>query len=103
MSIEATVNYQLAVDSQFAEICTLVSQKERNMQDAPENEEDQIHDQRTENELKKIKLALEHGMDMSQSFTDPDLPPELEGEFLDYMQQWEDQYAQRKRTTVFEM
>ena len=67
------------------------------------NEEDQLNDQRAENEIKKFKLSLEHGMDFSKSYTDSDLPPEVEGEFLDYMQQWEDQFAQRKMTTVYEL
>jgi hypothetical protein len=60
-------------------------------------------DATTENELKKIKLSLEHGMDLSQSSVSPDMPPEIEGQFLDYIQEWEDQYAQRKMTTVFNM
>lgn len=58
---------------------------------------------KTENEIKKIKLAAEHGLDMERSFSAPDLTPELEGQFLDYVQQWEEQYAQRKKTTVGKM
>lgn len=57
---------------------------------------------RTENDIKKLKLAAEHGLDLEKSFTAPDLSPEAEGQFLDYIQQWEDQYAQRKMTTVGE-
>ncbi len=60
-------------------------------------------DARTENELKKIKLSLEHGMDLTQSFASPDLPPETEGLFLDYIQKWEEQFAQRKTITVYEL
>lgn len=69
----------------------------------PQNEKQHELDAETENELKKIKLSLEHGMDLSESFTSPDLSPETEGQFLDYIQKWEDQYAQRKMTTVYEM
>lgn len=58
-------------------------------------------DQRTENELKKIKLALEHGLDLDKSQISSDLPSEVEGQFLDYMQMWEDQYAQQKRISIF--
>ncbi len=73
------------------------------MEEPFENEEDQLNDQRAENEIKKIKLSLEHGMDFSKSFTNPDMPPEIEGEFLDYIQQWEDQFAQRKMITVYDL
>jgi len=64
------------------------------------NENQDEIDSVTENELKKIKLSLEHGMDFSKSFTSPELPPEIEGQFLNHIQQWEDQYAQRKMITV---
>lgn len=69
----------------------------------PQNEKQHELDAETENELKKIKLSLEHGMDLSKSFTSPDLSPETEGQFLDYIQQWEEQAAQRKMVTVFDM
>jgi hypothetical protein len=67
------------------------------------NEKQNEYNGNLENELKKIKLSLEHGMDLSKSFTSSSLAPESEGQFLDYIQQWEDQYAPRKMTTVFEM
>jgi hypothetical protein len=67
-----------------------------------EGPEEHFDDLRTENEIKKIKLALEHGMDLSNSYSDADLPPEVEGEFLDYMQQWEDQFAQRKMIAIYD-
>jgi hypothetical protein len=57
---------------------------------------------RTENDIKKLKLTAEHGLDLERSFVESDLPPEVEGQFLDYIKQWEDQYAQRKMTTVGE-
>jgi hypothetical protein len=67
------------------------------------NEKQEELDAAAENELKKIKLSLEHGMDFSQSFTSPGVSPEIEGQFLDYIQEWENQYALRKMTTVREM
>jgi len=72
------------------------------MQEPLENNEEQF-DLNTENELKKIKLSLEHGMDLSKSFTDSDTPPEIEGAFLDYVQQWEDQFAQHKTIVIYDL
>lgn len=69
----------------------------------PQNEKQNELDAQTETELKKIKLALEHGIEFSKSFASPDLPRETEGQFLDYIQQWEDQYTKRRLTTVFDM
>lgn len=60
-------------------------------------------DQRTENELKKIKLALEHGMDLDKSESNPELDPEVEGQFLDYIQMWEEQAALRKTISIFDL
>ena len=68
----------------------------------PKEEELNELDARTENELKKIKLSLEYGMDFSQSFASPDLPQETESQFLDYIQQWEYQNANRRMTTIFD-
>ncbi len=73
------------------------------MHDEFENEELPLEDQQAENEIKKIKLALEHGMDLSKSFANSDLPPEVEGQFLDYIQQWEDAFAERKMIQVFDL
>jgi len=73
------------------------------MQEQLNNEEDQVNDPRTENEIKKIKLSLEHGMDFSNSFSDPHLPPEVECEFLDYIGEWEKQFAANKTVSVYEM
>jgi hypothetical protein len=61
------------------------------------------NDAETENDIKKIKLSLEHGVDFAQSSVSPDLTAEIEGQFLDYIQNWEEQFARRKMTTVYEM
>jgi hypothetical protein len=68
-----------------------------------ENDEEQFEDLNTENEIKKIKLALEHGMDLSKPLADTDMPPEIESQFLDYVQQWEDEMAKGKMTLVYEL
>ncbi|MCD6010292.1 MAG: hypothetical protein K0Q79_154 [Flavipsychrobacter sp.] len=68
----------------------------------PGNNEGHIEDIHTEIEIKKIKLALEHGMDFSNSYSNPDTPPEVEGQFLDYIQQWEDQFAKHKTISVYD-
>jgi hypothetical protein len=71
--------------------------------DIDDNGEDHFDDIRMENEIKKIKLSLEYGMDISGQFTDPDLPPEVEGQFLDYIQQFEAQFSQQKSILVYEL
>jgi len=73
------------------------------MQESFENEEEEQEHLRMENEIKKIKLSLEHGMDLSKSFSDPDLPPEVEGEFLDYIKQWEEQFALQKKIVIYDL
>ncbi|MCF8449372.1 MAG: hypothetical protein K9G49_05810 [Taibaiella sp.] len=73
------------------------------MEDNPDKDGTPIDDIRTENEIKKIKLALEHGMSFSDFEINKDLPPELEGGFLDHIQEWEEQYAQRKMVSVFDL
>jgi len=60
------------------------------MQEPFEENEEELEKIRLENEIKKIKLSLEHGMDLSHSYTDEELPPEVEGAFLDHIKQWEE-------------
>lgn len=38
-----------------------------------------------ENEFKKLKLAIEHGAEFLDFKSKTDLPPEIEGQFLDYI------------------
>ena len=68
-----------------------------------ENNEEQLENLRLENEIKKIKLSLEHGTDLSSQLSDAELPPEVEGKFLDYIQQFEDEFAKRKTILVYEL
>ena len=67
-----------------------------------EGEEQSLDDINAENEIKKIKLALEHGMDLSKSLENSAMPPELESKFLDYVQQWEDEFAKGKMIKIYD-
>lgn len=66
-------------------------------------EDEKFDDLESENEFKKLKLALEHGMDLSKPLSDSGLPPEIEGQFLDYVQQWEDEMAKGKMILVYDL
>ena len=70
----------------------------------PEEEQSEEHfdDLRLENEIKKIKLALEHGSNFISPIDD-NLPPELEREWLDYIQQFEEELAKRKKILVYNL
>jgi len=72
-----------------------------------DNEEDQeeehFDDLEAENEFKKLKLALEHGMDLSKPLSESGLPPEIEGQFLDYVQQWEDEMAKGNMILIYDL
>ena len=68
-----------------------------------ENEEEEFDDLESENEFKKLKLALEHGMDLSKPLEESGLPPEIEGQFLDYVQQWEDEMAKGKMILIYDL
>ena len=60
---------------------------------------------RIENEVKKIKLKFEHNMDFNSSASkiSEDLPPEVEGQFLDYVQNFEDSWKNAKRAKVYDL
>jgi hypothetical protein len=68
-----------------------------------EHNEEYIENLRLENEIKKIKLSLEHGTDISQQLSATNMPPEIEGQFLDYIQQFEDEFAKRKTILVYDL
>jgi len=54
-----------------------------------------------ENELKRFKLAMEHGMDLTEGYRSKDLPPEIENQFLNYVEQFEKAYHHASRITVY--
>lgn len=65
-------------------------------------EDQQFSDPRLENEIKKIKLALEHG----GKFIIPgegELPADVEGQWLDYIKQFEDQLSKRKKILLYDL
>jgi hypothetical protein len=55
-----------------------------------------------ENELKKIKLILEHGADIFYPNDQHDLPPEIENEFLKTIEEFENAYRDCKKITVYD-
>lgn len=52
-----------------------------------------------DNEVRKLKLSMEYGMDFNN--VKSDISPEIENQFLQHIESFEKQYAQRKITTVF--
>ena len=58
---------------------------------------------KAENDFLKMKMMLEHGADFYMSGEDnKELDPEIENQFLNHIIQFEKQFHQRKRITVFE-
>lgn len=54
-----------------------------------------------ENEFKKLKLAIEHGAVFPDFKSENNLPPEIEGQFLDYVSNFENAYKNAKTITVY--
>ncbi len=67
-----------------------------------EQHEGKFDNLRLENEIKKIKLALEHGGSFI-SPSDQPLPPEVEGQWLDYIKEFEEELAKRKKILVYNL
>lgn len=66
-----------------------------------EDKEDELNNLRIENEIKKMKLSLEHGA----SFFSPSekkLSPEQEGEWLNQVKKFEDSYAKSKKIVIYD-
>jgi hypothetical protein len=55
-----------------------------------------------ENEFKKMKLSIEHGAEFLNFKSKTDLSPEIEGQFLDYISNFESAYKNAKQITVYE-
>lgn len=62
---------------------------------------DKLNKIRIENEIKKMKLSLEHGAIFSSS-DENKLPPELESQWLNHIQQYEDAFAESKLILVYD-
>ena len=77
-------------------------QKNNSMENQNHEEEElpklDIHQ---ENEFKKLKLSIEHGASYFGK-GNADLPPEIEGQFLDYVMNFENASKNAKQITVFE-
>ncbi len=57
---------------------------------------------RLENEIRKIKLSLETGAQFMEDPEMPGIPPELENEFLNYIEQFETMHADSPRISVYD-
>ena len=57
---------------------------------------------RMENELKKIKLMFEHGADFYYPKDQPDLPPEIEYEFLKDIEEFENALHNNQKIKLFD-
>ncbi len=77
--------------------------EDEEMDDNEEHDEEYYENLKLENEIKKIKLSLEHGTDLSGQLSEAELPPEIEGKFLDYISQFESEFAKRKTIKVYEL
>jgi hypothetical protein len=71
-----------------------------NKEDNNENELPKLS-LKEENEFKKLKLDMEYGIDFSKN-TNSNLPPEIEGQFLDYVSNFENAFQNAKPISVFE-
>lgn len=67
----------------------------------PEPDDREKRIQRALNDAKRKELEKKYGMQSSHS--DSETEPEIEGEFLDYVEEFEQQYQSAKRTRVREM
>jgi hypothetical protein len=56
---------------------------------------------RVENELKKLNLEMEYGAMFGSDLTSPDLPLEVESQWLDYISAFENQYKDATQITVY--
>jgi hypothetical protein len=57
---------------------------------------------RLENEIRKIKLSLETGAQFVEDPEMPPIPPELENEFLNYIEQFETMNADSPKISVYD-
>ncbi|HRG59589.1 MAG TPA: hypothetical protein PK323_11575 [Bacteroidia bacterium] len=79
----------------------VINTKKTNSINLMDNEEQSQEELRMENEIKKLKLTLEHGAKFYEK-PESNLPLGIEKEFLDYIKHFEQKYEDVKRTTVYE-
>lgn len=66
------------------------------------NSEDEIEKLRIENEIKKMKLTLEHGASFSNPDENNELNPLIEAQFLNNIEQFEKAFDDCKRISVYD-
>jgi len=71
--------------------------------DESEENEDFLDELKMENEIKKMKLSLEHGMNLSEQLSAAELPPTIESKLLDYIAKFEEQFSKRKTIQIAEL
>lgn len=64
----------------------------------PEEEQERL---RIDNEIKKMKLKLEHGSEFDED--EDALDPHIEAEFLENISRFEEEYKNRKKITIFNL
>lgn len=67
-----------------------------------EKSEEEREKLRAENAAKQMKLLMQYGMDFSTAPGSKELPPEIEGQFLDSVGQFEEQYQNAKQVSLFD-
>ncbi|MCF8373988.1 MAG: hypothetical protein K9H64_20365 [Bacteroidales bacterium] len=72
------------------------------MDDNIEKSDEELEKLRAENAAKQMKLMMQYGMDFSTAQGSKDLPPEIEGQFLDSVGQFEEQYQNAKQVSLYD-
>jgi len=65
------------------------------------DQEEELNKLRVENEIKKMKLTLEYGANFSTP-SENNLPPEVESQWLDYIQKFEDSIAENNCVKIYD-
>lgn len=65
------------------------------------DQEEELNKLRVENEIKKMKLTLGHGVNFP-STSENNLSPELESQWLDYIQKFEDSFAKNNCVKIYD-
>lgn len=68
----------------------------------PEEFEDELERLKQENEIKRMKLRLEYGANFPIESTNPDLPPDVESQFLDNVLNFEKAFHDSERVMVYD-
>ena len=69
----------------------------------PDNFEDELERLKEENQMKRLKLRLEYGVDLPIESENQDIPPEIESQFLDSVAQFEIAHRKSERIPIYEL